>query len=237
MIWKELAESKYDFFIVYEDDIKFTEDYKQKLDKVLSSTDFTECDYLLLGYHMFKESREEYKDIYDIVKEDTEVCKLNRELYIGSAFSYIITRTGAFKILSYIDQNGIKHGIDYVVGIIPNLNIYETQPHLCYSEWVDRISSDTDSDIQKDFDIFDFNKIISETKSNYHFYQYLDSPGNDTLLFQNKSKEELFLLSLEHPNIVAFNTLGFLKNKCDLLNLTANDWINTNCVINILRIT
>jgi hypothetical protein len=135
---------------------------------------------------------------------------------LGSAFSYIITRTGAFKILSYIDQKGIKHGIDYVVGIIPNLNIYETQPHLCYSEWVDRISSDTDSDIQKDFNIFDFNKMISEIKSNYYFYQYLDAPGNDTLLFQNKSEDELFLLSLEDSNNIAFNTLGFFKNKTQI---------------------
>jgi GR25 family glycosyltransferase involved in LPS biosynthesis len=226
-IWKELIDSEYDFFIIYEDDITLTDNYKQKLDKVLRSTDFIECDYLLLGYHMFKDRRKEHKDIYDVIKEDTEICKLNRDLYIGSAFSYIITKTGASKILSYVDDNGIRHGFDYMVKIIPNLNIYETQPHLCYSEWVNKLSSNVDSDIQKDFDIFDFNKIISETKSNYHFYQYLDSPGNDTLLFQNKSKNELFLLSLEHLNNVAFNTLGFFKNKVDIERLEPTKYYYT----------
>ena len=215
-IWKELMDSEYDFFIIYEDDINFTDDYKKKLDKVLRSTDFTECDYLLLGYHMFKDKREQYKDIYDVVKEETDVCMLNRGLYIGSAFSYIVTRIGVSKILHYIDQNGIKYGFDYMVGRIPNLNMYETQPHLCFSEWVDKLSSNVDSDIQKDFDIFDFNKMISEIKNNYYFYQYLDFPGNDTVFIPNKTKEDLFLLSLEHPNSVAFNTLGFFKSKVDI---------------------
>jgi GR25 family glycosyltransferase involved in LPS biosynthesis len=226
-IWKELIDSEYDFFIVYEDDINFTDNYKQKLDKVLKSVDFTECDYLLLGYHMFKNKREQYKDIYDVIKEDTEVYKLNRELYIGSAFSYIITKTGASKILKYIDENGIKHGIDYVIGIIPNLNIYETQPQLCFSEWVDKLSSNVDSDIQKNFDIFDFNKIISEIKSNYHLYQYLDCPGNDSLFFDVKSKKDLFLLSLENPYNIAFNTLGFFKNKVDINKLEPTKYYYT----------
>ena len=218
IIWKQLVESKYDFFIIYEDDITFTDNYKQKLDEVLKSVDFMECDYLLLGYHMFKNKRELHKDTYDTIKEDTIISKLNRELYIGSAFSYIITKTGASKILHYVNQNGIKHGIDYVVGIVPNLNIYETQPHLCFSEWVDKLSSDVDSDIQKDFDGFNFNNLIDQIKNEYYFYQYLDFSGNDILHYGKKTKNELFIILLENINsdIIAFNTLGFFKNKVDI---------------------
>ena len=227
MIWKELVDSKYDFFIVYEDDIIFTDNYKQKLDKVLKSTNFIECDYLLLGYHIFKNKRELYKNTYDTIKEETKICILNWELYIGSAFSYIITKTGASKILKYIDENGIKHGIDYVVGITPNLNIYETQPHLCFSEWVDSFTSNVDSDIQKDFNGFNFNNLIDQIKNKFYFYQYLDSPGNDISYYGGKTKDELFLLLLEQSNNIAFNTLGFIKNKVDINNLEPTKYFYT----------
>ena len=227
-IWKELMDSEYDFFIIYEDDITLTDDYKNKLDKVIETVDFTECDYLLLGYHMFKDKREQYKDIYDIVREETEVYRLNRELYIGSTSSYIVTRTGASKILHYITQNRIRHGIDYLVGKIPYLNMYETQPHLCFAEWVDNLSSGVDSDIQKDFGGFNFNNLIEQMKNEFYFYQYLDSPGNDMLQYTKKTRDELFMISLENPNIVAFNTLGYFKNTVDIDKLVPSVYFSTS---------
>ena len=37
------------------------------------------------------------------------------------------------RLLNYIQQNGIKHGIDYLNKIIPNLNNYELYPQIVFS--------------------------------------------------------------------------------------------------------
>ena len=50
-------------------------------------------------------------------------------------------------MLDYIEQNGIKHGIDYLNKIIPNLQSKECEPQLVFSEWNEN-GKQIDSDIQ-----------------------------------------------------------------------------------------
>ena len=156
-IWKLLVDSDYDFFIVYEDDIDFTDNYKYKLNYILNKINFDVCDYTLLGYIMFSHLHKKYKHIYDDSNEENiKISKLNRELYIGSAFSYIITKKGATKILDYFKENGIKYGIDYAISKVPTLNMFETQPHLIFTKWVEDSLSEVDSDIHRNKDYFIF---------------------------------------------------------------------------------
>lgn len=60
-------------------------------------------------------------------------------------------------MIDYIEKNGIKHGIDYLFKIIPELECYESKPQLCFSEWNEN-GKKIDSDIQNMGDSFNFEK-------------------------------------------------------------------------------
>ena len=57
-------------------------------------------------------------------------------------------------MIEYISKNGIKHGIDYLFKITPELECYETRPHLSFSEWNEN-NKQIDTDIQTDYTILD----------------------------------------------------------------------------------
>ena len=101
---------------------------------------------------MFTENREKTKDIY-LSSNPVEIKPLNKEMYIGGFFAYSINKNGATAILNYIQNNGIKHGIDYLLKIL-NFNAFETQPHLVFTDVYDNKQSKTDTDIQNNYDIF-----------------------------------------------------------------------------------
>jgi len=72
-------------------------------------------------------------------------------------------------------------------------------------------------------DDMDYSKINS-----FEYYPGVDHVGDDIEFTGYSSLNSLMEYVNKNDKIICFNTLGYLKNKCDLLNLTANDWINTN---------
>jgi GR25 family glycosyltransferase involved in LPS biosynthesis len=58
------------------------------------------------------------------------------------------------------------------------------------------------------------------------FYDGLDSINNDVIFFTNFYIDELMKFCISNDNIVAFNTLGYVKNKVDFNNLKENEYIN-----------
>ena len=54
-------------------------------------------------------------------------------------------------------ENGIKHGIDYVMKIVSNVDKYETRPNLCASLWHED-EADYDTDIQSNTDSINFDE-------------------------------------------------------------------------------
>ena len=71
-------------------------------------------------------------------------------------------------MLNYIENNGIKHGIDYLFKINKELNIFTLEPSIVLSEWVRNLNDNVDSDIQKDQSIFHLNDI-----SDYNNYMFI----------------------------------------------------------------
>ena len=108
---------------------------------------------------MFSNEREKNKDIYNNPSKKIEIKELNKKLYIGGYFCYSINKNGANKLLKYIQQNGIKHGIDYLNKIIPNLNNYEICPQIVFTDWNEN-GKKIDSDIQNSYDTFDFSIVL-----------------------------------------------------------------------------
>jgi GR25 family glycosyltransferase involved in LPS biosynthesis len=148
-LWDRLInDADNDYYFIFEDDIKnIDKDMCQYFEKIINNKSF---DMLFLGYHQIEDTDIEFNKSDNIV-----IKELNKELYIGGFFSYIIHKNGAKKIIEYINLNGIKHGIDYVVKIIPNLNLLEVEPKLIHSDWYRHSESKVDTDIQNNYDSLD----------------------------------------------------------------------------------
>jgi len=209
-LWKRLIEDdKHTYYLVLEDDFIPCEDFKNKIDKL--EEEFKEKEVVFLGYHMFERNRKNVKDVYDINKDETGVFPLNKDLYIGATFGYSINKIGAKNLIDYIAENGIKHGIDYLMKIADTLNSCECQPHLLFSEWNEG-GKQIDTDVQNSDDRLNFNFSKEKYLEKFIFCQSLDQMNND-LFFQKKSLEDMLKTADENDECAGFNTLGFFKNK------------------------
>lgn len=178
-LWNNLLnDEETDYYLIFEDDIKLAHNFNEKINQLTNI--FKKKDFVFLGYHMFSDNRNknDIKKIYDIESNITQLCEYDEDLYIGGFFSYSINKSGAKKLINYINQNGIKHGIDYLIKIINNqntyqitdekLNIYEIQPFITFSAWTENNNNNIDSDIQYNFDCFDFRLYDIHELSKYY---------------------------------------------------------------------
>ena len=180
---------------------------------------FMMADYLFLGYHMMSYDRMATSDIYVKESNNLSIANMNNELNIGAGFAYSINKNGAQKLVDYIEKNGIKHGIDYVVKICDELKSLELRPQIVFSEWMENPMQEIDTDIQKDFT---FIKGLTPgcNMLEFTFIPGLDHVGDDILFIKDPfSLEEFKQIALLQPNCIGFNTLGFFKNKIDMKNL------------------
>ena len=216
-LWKDLVDDKNnEYYVIFEDDITSragpsASEMKERFDNL--KPEMAKQEVLFLGYHMFSHKREAVKDIYDTPNTVIKVESFNKDLYIGGFFAYSINKVGAKKLLDYIAINGIKHGIDYLVKIVPELNVREIQPFLFFSQWYETPDKQVDTDIQMNYDSLDLNNTIEDQ---FEFMPQLDQIGHD-IYFQKGTTIDFMSRALKDPNCVAFNTLGFFKNKIESL--------------------
>ena len=155
-LWKQLINSNDAYYFIMEDDFILCPNFKSRFENIIKSDVYLITDTLFLGYHMFLNERNKNFMIYNnLSSNENKVEPLNNNLYIGGYFAYFINRNGARKMIEYIEKNGIKHGIDYLNKIIPNLNNYECQPQLVFSQWNEN-GKEIDSDIQNIYESLDF---------------------------------------------------------------------------------
>jgi len=239
-LWRQLVEDKqHTYYIIFEDDFTLPDckQFKPRLDALKENGEFDKNEVLFLGYHMFEHKRKQVSHIYDLPDEPTithktlngKVEHLNLDLYIGGTFAYSINKIGAQKMIDYIEKNGIKHGIDYVMKIVPDLNRHEVQPLIVLSEWNEDASKQIDTDIQTNYERLDFSHTLED---NFEFIPYKDHIGND-MFFKPPSTasastasastaslhSEEMKIALKEDKCAGFNTLGFFKNKIDLTEL------------------
>ena len=222
-IWLNLLrDESVDYYLIFEDDFFLIDSFKDKLDevKILLQKNINSIDLLFLGYH----SRTE--NIYNNLDQILHLKEYNSSEYVGGFFSYIITKNGAIKMLEYIKNNGIKHGIDYVIKINKEMRIFETTPHIVLSSWVKNINDPVDSDIQRNFDGFNFNEIFDY--NNYLFIPKMDILNNDIKYYSNKNISELIEYSNSNDKCNGFNTLGFLKSKIVMNELNSSQWLKSD---------
>ena len=211
-IWEKLLNEKIkDYYIIFEDDIEINVGFKKhivQIQKKLKSNKYNDWDIIFLSYSTCATGERLYKMTDINIDFETNIIDFNKKLYVGGTFSYMISKSGATKILKYIEKNGIKHGIDYLIKITDNLNIYQLDKFITNTEWVKNISSVVDTDIQKNYDFID---IYSD--ENFSYIRKKDSVGNDHSFEHSRNIETMKKKCLENDEILGFNTLGFYKSK------------------------
>ena len=211
-LWKQLVESDVEYFLIMEDDFRIIKTFKTEIEKI----NFEKYDILLMGYHMFSNTLESVKHIYrhgdECVDINLTIDKLQMDYYIGGIHCYSINKNGARKLLNYIDNNGIKHGIDYLFKIIPELECFETRPHISFAEWNENGRA-IDSDIQNLNDSIDLTETLDNLLQRYDYYPNQDFFGSDVFHIGNKSLFDQLLIAERTPECVCFNTLGYFKRQ------------------------
>jgi GR25 family glycosyltransferase involved in LPS biosynthesis len=205
-LWKKLLDSTDEYYFIMEDDVQMD----PKFSEMIKSIDYSKYDILFLGYSMFSSVREKVE-----VNNEFLIGRLSMGQYIGGTFAYSINRAGAKKMLNYIEKNGIKHGIDYLFKIIPELECHESKPQLCFSEWNEN-GKEIDSDIQNVGDSFNFEKILLDK---YDYYPNQDYFGSDIHFQRADSLIDKLVVAEKLVDCVCFNTYGYYKNAFDSNNL------------------
>lgn len=214
-LWEQLLQDKDNtHYIIFEDDITFAENMNERLKEL--NDEMAQTDMLMIGYHMFEEKRNNLKDIYDNILDVASkltIAALNQDLYIGGFYAYSINKTGAEKLVNYIKTNGIKHGIDYIIKLMPELQLKETQPHIVFSVW-NEAGKKIDTDIQTNYKSIDLKNVLEDQ---FVFHPRLDQIDHDLYYKPAKTITELMANAMKDPKCVAFNTLGFYKHKIEIL--------------------
>jgi len=221
-IWIDLAKDEQnDYYVIFEDDFTLSDDFATNFNKTKEYLNTNaNIDILFLGYHKYNELP---------IPEQFSINNFNNNKnYVGGTFSYIITKKGARNAIDYAHKTGIKHGIDYFMKIIPDLNIFETSPHIVYSEWVRSKNDNVDTDIQKDYECFDFTSIYDY--NNFLFIKGYDIINYDYKYINTRNVNELLTHARTNDeHISAFNTLGFCKKHgFDIESLQKSDWFKDN---------
>jgi len=220
-LWKSLVEGNDEYYVIFEDDVTLSSNFTKRLDSL--KNDMKTCDYIHLGYHMTTENRKTHNDTYTNDNDKISVVPLKSELYIGGTFAYSINKNGARVLLDYIEKNGIKHGIDYVIKICKNLKNMEARPHIAFSEWYEVAGQEVDTDIQTDGTSLDLDTVVDD----FTFYQGLDYIGAD-LTFRQMSVSDAMLVAMESLDCVGFNTLGYFKYAFDPSKLQKTPYFGPN---------
>lgn len=124
-LWKKLLESDYDGYLVFEDDIIINKTHSEIKDFIQNiPVDF---DIVYLGSGSYK-SRINMKHVSPSLLKPFSVRK--------GAFCYLISKTGAQKILNHINEIKITcGGIDTILGVLTMRNkiiAYHSHPSFCY---------------------------------------------------------------------------------------------------------
>ena len=222
-LWKEfIAASDREFIVIMEDDFNLTTNFKQHLSSLEER--MNKENILFLGYSMFDDRRATVRDLYDVTSDTIVVSSLNKDLYMGGTFAYSINKKGAEFMVKYIEDHGIKHGIDYIIKHNAD-SPCECRPHIVFSP-VCNGTNGVDSDIQTSMkrlslDMIDYDK-------EYIFYKGMDYHGSDCEFMNDKSVNWLKREVFYRTDGVGFNTLGFIKNHIDLDNLKPSPYFSDN---------
>ena len=148
----QLAKSDKKAYFILEDDVTFSDNFNSKFNAIIESMNQLDWDLIYLGHHLISDMRKDDWNDSPKLKVDKWNKKSSFKYSLGGNFGYIITRSGAEKILKYINNNGIETEIDNVFqNCSDELNVFYTYPHLVFTKSILYNNLSIDSDVHRDF--------------------------------------------------------------------------------------
>ena len=153
-LWNNLIlDQKYDYYLIIEDDIQMKENIRLGLHFIYEQLQESKLDWdiLYLGFSCHKKNQGSLQEKLARIRS-SQIVPYDLTLTMGGTFGYIMNKSGASKLIHFIKENGIKHGIDYLMFHYAdrmNLKHYQILPSLITSEYAE-VNGQVDSDIQYD---------------------------------------------------------------------------------------
>ena len=203
----ELINSNSDVYCLLEDDIEIAPNFENKLIHVFQQGYDTSWDLIYLGHHLrnLGDKESEYdKDKMPKLRK-TNIYQ-SFQLSLGGTIGYLITKSGAQKLLDFISEHGATNCIDTLQQKSANiLNVYYCNPQLVYSECFRNENKNIDTDIQNNHASL---SLSFETKVEEELKFYKDNNLNIVKLHfeevKNKilqePREEFFIYTNENVN-------------------------------------
>jgi GR25 family glycosyltransferase involved in LPS biosynthesis len=195
-------------YCILEDDIVPVPDFKKKLQHLYAILP-NDWEFCYLGCHLWKQ----YQTDEFLNKSRFPVCERwssqKSLMYsIGGTGGYLINKTGAYKLLEYINACGMTNCIDTVQQKASDyVNVYYTKPHLYTSDCYTNNNS-VDSDVSND------NKYISLTMDIEDRIKEELKKYNNPILTSDYNYTEMYIKNLENKNTLFFvsqNREDFVK--------------------------
>lgn len=141
-LWNQLLEDSCDMYLILEDDIQIVDQFDTKMLLLMDELKKKSWDIVYLGYHERKPT----------IASSMEIIPYNVRNNIGGLFGYLLNKAAVIKFLAFIEENGIKHGIDYLMFHYykeMDLKQFQVVPQMITSQYVSSVNF-VDSDIQYD---------------------------------------------------------------------------------------
>jgi GR25 family glycosyltransferase involved in LPS biosynthesis len=217
-LWNNLINDiNNNFYCIFEDDITFVDNFKEKLEKILNNFD---GDFCLLGGGSIKNPSLNISSL-NIIERNEKI--------IDGLYGYLITKKGADKMIKYISENKIKRAIDSIYSeTFPYIKL--VNEYLVFTPSY-QLNGNIETDIQLNYDKLLFSENIN--KPIWIFYvdktfkynvieDYLNSYKNKyNFLFVNDINEiplnadKIFIVN--HYSDILFNK--FFQSEISVLNI------------------
>ena len=198
-LWKRLLnDDNNNYYCIFEDDITFVDNFKEKLEKVLSIFD---GDFCLIGGGSMN-------------VPNINISKLNiierTEKIVDCLFGYIVTKNGAKKMIEYINANSIHVPIDHIYpksfDSICVVNEYLVKSY----SW--QLNGNRDTDIQLDVDSFSFTNPIKIAYADWWVFEYCGGNFDYENNFFTDLLSEYYNIQVvnpeDNPDILFYSVFG-----------------------------
>jgi glycosyl transferase family 25 len=146
-IWKLFLESNADYAIIFEDDVVFENNFKEKLDLGIKNTP-DDFDILYLGCFGCQNNLNfntlQFANLGILnLKAKFRNQFVNKPFIALATHAYVVSRNGAKKLLSYIDRNIYTHIDIHIQELVSNklINIYSFNNRIAYQTSTDELKS------------------------------------------------------------------------------------------------
>lgn len=144
-LWKELAMSSIDYYVILEDDTQFAPDFMDRFQPCFNYIKENNIWLAYLGHHDYIRNMRNPTPID--ISTYPKISRLDIKTSGGGTGGYIISRQAAISAVSWFEMNGISRGIDYAMF---SWMISKDIPAYVFSPKIIR-NPEEDTDIQKDF--------------------------------------------------------------------------------------